>query len=320
MTYQPPLCPPPRVSLPDNCAQPVQFLEIPSIDGIPPIGGNSAAPIGAPPAAPNAVNQALASLGTGGRPSATMVEPSASAGLSRRKSMSLLGLFALFAAAPTAKAVATRSPVTVTPPQQVENARLIHLGDRLAAIETALSAATARREEARAVALANWPAPPSGIVWDYQREVPHWCGVDMERDLDDRTIYANGQDRPARKVAEPYQLEVFVVGADGRTREAKAAKQALTLAREYEAARESVLASSGYAEARNAVQSLELELDGLASAIHKEQHSGAAGLAIKARAVLAVITLPNIDPDTAFRHKLLHAETLARGIVDLRAA
>lgn len=226
----------------------------------------------------------------------------------------LAGLAALM---PVAVASAATPPVPAASPPPPENRRLPWLGEQLAALDLQLTAAVARKASARERALQRWPSPPAGIVWDKSRDIPDWCIARRESDIDGCDLFRDAERLPPRYVADAASLRDYVNNADRRTRAFKDARRALPLAEDYEAAREAVIASAGYGDARDDVRRLAYRIERVCDLIHRCPHRTIEGLAIKARAVLLITSRDAIDNHTAFRHKVLHGTTLARGIIGL---
>lgn len=227
------------------------------------------------------------------------------------------------AAALPATAAAAAAPALLTNPPMRENRRLLWLGEQLDAVEVAFAAATARKAEARAAAELQWPQPPDGIVFPPGVREPTWCGVQPERDIDDKTVYHFGNQNTFRKVADAGQLKRFVQlckGSPTDRKNAKAAMKLLAIARKYEDARAAVRESTGYSQANQHLYEVGRRFERIASLIYKTPAQTRQGLEIKARALLAGVQIDVVDGNhVGYRTKMLYAEKLANDVLRVMA-
>lgn len=221
-------------------------------------------------------------------------------------------------------AAAAAQPATAALPKR-ENWKLLRLGEQLAAIDASFMAELARKAEARAAADRLWPEPPAEITFPSGTREPAWCGVHLERDIDNKTFYYYGNKRSARKVADAWQLETYVgllgkLATKSMRADAIEARNMLAIARAYEDAREAVIESTGYGKAKDDLYVMMRRLDRIVELVAKCESKTLRGLAIKARTLTVAMKTHEIDDHLAFRARALYAESLARSILDLEAA
>lgn len=225
-------------------------------------------------------------------------------------------LLSLAALLPVAAVAAMPAPVAHPPtaPKIAESEDLLQLAGRLDTAEHDLAVAVIRRTEATIIADQPWPAMPASIIWDLSQEVPDSCGAHAERDIDDETVHFFGNVAPAWRVADVNHLKRFVERAVRKTRKYRAVRAALAVASQYEDARAETIASSDRGAASDAIKSAARSIAEVAELIQKCEARMHQGLASKARAKVAVNGTEPFDHYAAGRAKLLHAETLARGV------
>ncbi|MBI5260868.1 MAG: hypothetical protein HY852_03500 [Bradyrhizobium sp.] len=229
----------------------------------------------------------------------------------------LLGAFLALVPA-TAAAGAVASLTTSAPPAR-ESRRLVWLGEQLDQTAAQLTAAIARESDCRAVAQQRLPEPPAEITFEPGRRPPAWCGVESERDVDGKIAYYRGNERSARKIAWPPEIESFLKFEDGRTREAKAARRVLAMAREYWDARERAIEGAGYWDAAEAAHQISRRIDRIAVLIYKCECSSFWGLAIKARALTVAAHVDAVNGYFSGRSAVLYAGKLADDVLRVRA-
>ncbi len=268
------------------------------------------------------IKQAMHPRAAGVVPSALPL-PSTPA-MARRGFLRALARLAPVAALAAGGATVAISPASAAPtgkhPALRENRRLVWLGEQLDAVDAQFTAAVGRRDQARAVALAAWPQPAADIVFPPGVRPPAWCGVQDERDVDDKVLYFAGHQRAPRKIADAFQLEFFLKHEDRRARDARAAKRLLPLAQKYESDRAAVIEASGYGCAKDELWQVARRIDRIAGLIYKIDGRTAAGLMIKARAMKVALRADGVDHCIVHRSKTLYAEKLADQVLRLATA
>jgi len=233
----------------------------------------------------------------------------------------LLRAFAMLA--PAAALTVVSAPVSAAAGLKApEDARLLWLGKQLDQVEAEFTAALERKKRCRSIAEGLLPEPPASIVFLPGQHPPHWCGVEPEYDVDGKIIYWNADPgfRRPRKIAFSAHLEHFLEFADQRTKDARAAKRMLNLARNYETARDQALAKSGFLDASDQAFRLYQRIDRIAGLIYKSKCHSFEGLAIKAQAMLAAIKADVVEDSIAHRSKVLYAAKLANEVMALKGA
>ena len=233
----------------------------------------------------------------------------------------LRGLLALapFAAATGAiasgPALAFSAPeAALVPPVQSER-RLVRLGRQLDQANTAFGEAMVCLARCHELALQDWPEPAKEIVIGRRSWMLEWCRTEIERDIDGNTVHLDGE--PARQIACAYDLEDHLRFADGRTRDARAAKRMLPLAKEYEATKEQAVRRSGYDAAKSETRSLARRIERIATLIYKCECRTLEGVAIKARALLASVGTSAVDECSAHYYQIKYSTELAKQITRL---
>jgi hypothetical protein len=212
-------------------------------------------------------------------------------------------------------AVATQiAPAPAAANPVAENPELLRMGLEIAELEKQLVDVVVEREAARARCRAMWPELPEDIRW--QRLHHHWFDYEHERDEDER-IRHHDVKKPSRLVVTVASLQQCAV-EDGRQRYVRLARKLLPIADRYQTAREAAMRDSGFLDLRSKASGLAFDIEQLSDAISKCACETFRGLSIKARALqAAMLAGDEVDHHYGFRAKLVHAEIMARDIMQL---